>query len=62
MPRMSEMACWVWSGDSDVGIGATVPGALRGDTRVCQATGGSNVNGTRCHSPRSTRQCANTVP
>ncbi len=35
---------------------------LPGDTRVCQATGGSSVNGTRCQSPRSTRQCANTVP
>ena len=34
---------------------------LPGDTRVCQATGGSRVNGTRCQGPRSTRQWANTV-
>ena len=33
-----------------------------GDTRVCQATGGSSVNGTRCHSPRSIRQWAKIVP
>ena len=61
-PRMSEIAWASMSGESEAGIARTLPNQAIVAAWPSVYVGGSSVNGTTSHAPRSTRQWAKTWP